>query len=174
MVNLSGNNVDLRALEPKDLDFLYELENNPGIWEISGTVAPYSKHVLQEYLKNAHRDIYEVKQLRLGICNKAEQLIGLIDLFEFDPKNRRVGIGIVVLDEKDRNNGAGGEALSLVCEYAFKVLEVRQVYANVLEDNELSIYLFKKQGFNLIGNKKDWILSGGRFKNELLFQKLNN
>jgi len=173
MVSLSGNHIDLRALEPEDLEFLYELENNTAIWEISGTVAPYAKHVLQEYLKNAHRDIYEVKQLRLGICKKSGQLIGLIDLFEFDPKNRRVGIGIVVLDEKNRNKGAGGEALDLVCEYAFKVLEVRQVYANVLEDNDNSIHLFKKQGFKLIGNKKDWILSGGRFKDELLFQKLN-
>lgn len=172
MVTLSGDHIDLRALEPTDLEFLYELENNPAIWEISGTVAPYAKHVLQEYLKNAHRDIYDVKQLRLGICNKAGELIGPIDLFEFDPKNRRVGIGIVVLDEKNRNKGAGGEALSLVCAYAFKVLEVRQVYANVLEDNEASIHLFKKQGFNLIGAKKDWILSEGQFKDELLLQKL--
>jgi len=173
MISLFGNHIDLRALEPKDLEFLYELENNPAIWEISGTVAPYAKHVLQDYLKNAQRDIYEVKQLRLGICNKLGQLIGLIDLFDFDPKNRRVGIGIVVLDENNRNKGAGGEALSLVCEYAFKVLNVRQVYVNVLEDNEASIHLFKKQGFKLMGSKKDWILSEGRFKDELLFQKLN-
>ena len=69
MLNLKGENIYLRALEPQDLDFLYHLENNPEIWEISGTTAPYSKHVLQLYLENAHKDIYEVKQLRLCICN---------------------------------------------------------------------------------------------------------
>jgi len=79
MLNLKGKQVYLRALEPEDLQFLYELENDTAIWEISGTSTPYSKHVLQLYLDNAHRDIYDVKQLRLCICNLEDQLVGLID-----------------------------------------------------------------------------------------------
>lgn len=173
MVNLKGNKIKLRALEPHDLDFLYELENNTDIWELSGTIIPYGRHILKQYLKNAHRDIYDVKQLRLAICSNNGQLLGLIDLFDFDPKHRRVGLGIVVLEKKDRNKGVGAEAIDLVCEYAFSVLETHQVYANVLEDNVASIHLFKKLGFELAGTKTDWILSGGQFKNELLFQKLN-
>ncbi len=173
MVDLKGNKITLRALEPQDLDFLYELENNTDIWELSGTTTPYGRHILKLYLKNAQRDIYEVKQLRLGICSNKGELIGLVDLFDFDPKHRRVGLGIVVLEKKDRNKGVGAEAIDLVCKYAFSVLETHQVYANVLEDNAASIHLFKKLGFELAGTKKDWILSGGQFKNELLFQKLN-
>ena len=43
------------------------------------------------------RDIYEVKQLRLVICvSENDKAIGFIDLFDFDPKNQRVGIGIVI------------------------------------------------------------------------------
>ena len=168
---LKGNHTSLRALEPGDLDFLFELENNPYIWEISGTITPYSRHVLKQYLDNAHRDIYEVKQLRLAICDRTNKVIGFIDLFDFDPKHRRSGIGIVILNESDRKHGHGSEALSLLCEYAFKVLNLNQVYANVGEDNQVSIQLFKKMGFELSGIKKDWILVGGKFKNELLFQK---
>ncbi len=97
--------------------------------------------------------------------------MGLIDLFDFDPKHRRAGIGIVILDKADRNNGHGSEALSLLCNYAFTVLNLNQVYANVGEENQASIQLFKKMGFELAGVKKDWILVGGKFKNELLFQK---
>ncbi|MBT8181362.1 MAG: GNAT family N-acetyltransferase [Eudoraea sp.] len=168
---LKGKHTSLRALEPEDLDFLFELENNPHIWEISGTITPYSRHVLKKYLDNAHRDIYEVKQLRLAICNESNKVIGFIDLFDFDPKHRRAGIGIVILDRADRNNGHGSEAVSLLCKYAFKVLNLNQVYANVGEDNQASIQLFKKMGFELAGVKKDWVLAGGKFKNELLFQK---
>lgn len=168
---LKGKHTSLRALEPGDLDFLFELENNSDIWEISGTITPYSRHVLKQYLDNAHRDIYEVKQLRLAICNGTNKVIGFIDLFDFDPKHRRAGIGIVILDKSDRKNGHGSEAVSLLCEYAFKVLNLNQVYANVSEDNRASVQLFKKMGFELAGIKKDWILVGGKFKNELLFQK---
>ncbi|MCW5516515.1 GNAT family N-acetyltransferase [Muriicola sp. Z0-33] len=174
MLSLTGDKIKLRALEAEDLNFLYELENNPDIWEISGTITPYSKHVLKLYLENAYRDIYEVKQLRLCICTKDEETVGLIDLFDFDPKNRRAGIGIVVLEAEYRNQGIGREAIELVCKYAFTVLNIRQLYANVGEENSASLHLFKKIGFEIVGVKKDWILSGGNFKNEVLLQKINN
>ncbi|WP_276167145.1 GNAT family N-acetyltransferase [Zobellia alginiliquefaciens] len=173
MLNLKGKHIYLRALEPNDLDFLYELENRTEIWEISGTTAPYSKHVLNLYLENAHRDIYDVKQLRLCICNTEGSTVGLIDLFDFDPKNLRAGIGIVILNTENRNKGVGAEAISLVSDYAFKVLNLHQLYANVMEGNDPSIHLFKKMGFKEVGIKKDWIFTEGKYKNEILFQKIN-
>lgn len=172
MLNLQGETIYLRALEEEDLDFLFLLENDSSIWEISGTNTPYSKHVLRLYLDNAHRDIYEVKQLRLCICKNDHTAIGLIDLFDFDPKNFRAGIGIVIADVGQRNKGVGTEAIALLCNYAFSILNLRQLYANVLEDNLNSLHLFKKLGFLQVGVKKDWISSGSGFKNEILFQKL--
>ncbi len=174
MQKLKGKHIYLRALEMADLDFLYELENNSAIWEISGTATPYSKHVLRKYLENAHRDIYDVKQLRLVISRNNGQVLGLIDLFDFDPKNRRAGIGIVILDDGERNKGVGSEALNLLTKYAFSTLEVRQLYANVGENNVASVHLFQKLGFSQVGVKKDWILFDGKFINEILFQKLND
>jgi len=174
MLRLKGEHIYLRALEPEDLDFLYELENNQDIWEISGTITPYSKHALKLYLDNAHRDIYEVKQLRLCICAMDDEVIGLIDLFDFDPKNLRAGMGIVVLEEQHRNKGVGAQAINALCRYAFSILNLRQIYANVGEENTTSIHLFEKLGFKQVGIKKDWILFEGTFKNELLFQKINN
>ena len=172
MLRLKVDHIFLRALEPGDLDFLYKWENDPGVWEISGTTAPYSKHVLQWYLENAHRDIYEAKQLRLCICDLEEKVVGLIDLFDFDPKNLRVGMGIVISDEINRNQGMGSEAIELLCEYVFSILGLRQVYANVLEENKPSIHLFTKLGFREVGVKKDWIYTTGKFKNEILYQKI--
>ncbi len=173
MLSLQGEHIRLRALEPDDLDFLYELENNVALWEISGTTAPYSRHVLKQYLDNAHRDIYEVKQLRLCICDKNDGVTGLIDLFDFDPKNHRAGVGIVVLEDENRNRGAGAEAIGLLTDYAFSILALRQLYANVVIGNDASIHLFKKLGFQEVGIKKDWIFSNGVYKDEILFQKLN-
>jgi len=174
MQKLKGDKCYLRALEMDDLNFLYQLENDSSIWEISGTVTPYSKHVLRKYLENAHRDIYDVKQLRLVICQSDGNTIGLIDLFDFDPKNHRAGIGIVILNSDQRNHGVGSEALNLLIDYAFSSLDVRQLYANVSITNAASVHLFEKLGFIAAGIKKDWIFSEGKFIDEILFQKINS
>ena len=174
MVTLKGKQIYLRALEQKDLNFLYELENNTEVWEVSGTITPFSKDVLQLYLDNAHRDIYDVKQLRLVICTNGHKPVGLIDVFDFDPNHRRAGIGIIILDESQRNKGIGAEAITLLCDYLFDVLGLKQVYANILEENAPSLHLFKKLNFVAVGVKKDWVRFKNTYKNELLLQKINN
>lgn len=173
-ISLKGELCYLRALEAEDLEFLYALENDESVWEVSETLAPYSRFVLKEYLANSHRDIYEVKQLRLAICDPTHRVVGFIDLFDFNPRHKRAGIGVVILNKEDRNKGMGKEALTLLIQYAFTVLDLHQVYANILEDNLGSIHLFKGLGFEQAGVKKDWNHSTGKFKNELLFQKINH
>ncbi|GAB5401489.1 MAG: GNAT family N-acetyltransferase [Aureisphaera sp.] len=170
---LQGTHIYLRALEPSDLDLLYHLENDESVWEVSHTQTPYSKFVLKQYLDNAHRDIFEVKQLRLVICpNHSDTGVGFIDLFDFDPKHKRVGVGIVIFSGADRQKGYATESLGLLSEYTRKHLGVHQLYANITKDNLPSIGLFEKLGFQKSGEKIDWILSGGEYKNELLYQKV--
>jgi len=173
-LKLVGKHIYLRAIEPQDLDFLYELENNTELWEVSGTLTPYSRHVLKQYLDNAHKDIFEAKQLRLCICNTVDKVLGLIDLFDFDPRNRRAGVGIVIASKEDRDQGTGTEALKLLCDYAFETLDLNQVYAYVGEQNEASIHVFSKLGFIKAGILNDWIRYGNEFRKVLVFQKINH
>jgi len=175
MTTLTGNTIYLRALEPEDLEFIYAIENNESVWEVSNTQTPYSRFLIRQYLENAHQDIYEAKQLRLAIClSDTFEAIGLIDLFDFDPKNNRAGVGIIISSESNRNSGIGSEALQLVINYAFNQLQLHQLYANIGSDNEISKQLFTKFGFQKIGVKKDWIKVDNIFKDEILFQLINN
>ena len=174
MITLKGKNIYLRALEPNDLEFVYVMENDQSIWEVSNTQTPYSRFLVKQYLENAHQDIYEAKQLRLAICQDEDfPALGLIDLFDFDPQNRRAGIGIVIQSINDRNKNIGSEALHLMIQYAFHNLNLHQLYANTATDNLASLALFTKFGFQEIGVKKDWTLVNGTFKDEALFQLLN-
>ncbi|MCX2681343.1 GNAT family protein [Galbibacter sp. EGI 63066] len=173
MITLSGNTIFLRALESEDLDFLYTLENDEKVWEVSETLAPYSKYILKEYLANSHKDIYEAKQLRLAISNYNDRLLGFIDIFDYNPKNKRAGVGIIILEEANRNRGVGREALSLLISYAFKHLDLHQLYANISENNKPSIHLFSNLGFERVGIKRDWNYTSGEFRNEILYQKIN-
>ena len=170
MKSLVGENTILRALEPEDLDFLFEIENNENFWEVSHTQTPFSKYILKQYIENAHLDIFEAKQFRFLIeCKSSKNKVGMIDLFDFNPQHRRAGIGILI-HPKYQTNGFATESLSLIIEYSFSVLNLHQLYANITQDNSKSISLFKKRDFKEIGTKKDWIFFNNKFKDEILYQ----
>lgn len=174
MITLKGKDIYIRALEPNDLEFIYTIENEQSMWEVSNTNTPYSRFLVKQYLENAHQDIYEAKQLRLAICQDQDYpAVGLIDLFDFDPKNNRAGVGIVIQGTKNRNQNIGSQALELLIQYAFHNLNLHQLYANIGTENEASKALFTKFGFVCIGVKKDWNLVKGAYKNEALFQLIN-
>lgn len=172
METLKGKHIYLRALEPEDLDFIHEIENNQDVWEISNTITPYSKFLIKQYLDHAHKDIFEVKQLRLVISNFEHEALGMIDLFDFDFKNRRAGVGILIKDRENRQKGYGKEALQLLMEYCKSHLDLHQLYCNISEENDKSLKLFNNEGFDIIGLKKDWNYINGSYKNEYLLQTL--
>lgn len=174
MITLKGENIYIRALEPNDLEFIYAMENDESVWEVSNTQTPYSRFLIRQYLENAHQDIYEAKQLRLAICKDQDfPALGLIDLFDFDPKNNRAGIGIVIQGVENQNQKIGSEALGLLIQYSFYHLNLHQLYANIGVENEASKALFTKFGFQCIGVKKDWNLINGVYKDEAIYQLIN-
>ena len=168
---LKGENIQLRALEPSDLETLYHWENDINIWKVSQTITPFSKHVLSKYLENAHQDIFTAKQLRL-IIEKNSRSIGTIDLFDFDPINQRAAVGIWIADQGERQKGYAREALKILIDYAFKQLQLKQIYCNISSINKASINLFSGLDFILVGVKKDWNKTQEGWEDELLFQRL--
>lgn len=167
---LKGKNCYLRALEPSDIDFLYQIENDELLWEVSDTQTPFSRHLLEDYLRHANEDIYSVKQLRLVICLENSTPAGFIDLYDFNPQHKRAGVGIVIL-EAFRNKGIGKECIELLSQYAFTYFDMKQLYAYIPEDNIGSIKLFEKSGFEQCGILKNWVFNKNKFKNVLMYQK---
>ena len=173
MVALEGDYINLRGLVLQDLAFLYLIENDEALWELSQIQTPFSKDVLQKYLETAQNDIKKLKQLRLVITSKTNEPLGFIDLFDFDSHNKHAGVSIV-LTEAYRGKGYGKDALSVLMDYSFNELGLHQLYSNVLEDNSVSIRLFESLGFEKVGLKKRWRFYKGRYKNEYLFQFINH
>ena len=95
-MNIEGNLCRLRALEPEDLDAMYGWENDTDSWRVSGTVAPFSRHVLSRLIDEQQFDIYATRQMRLVIESLDGTAVGAVDMFEFDPQNLRAGVGIIV------------------------------------------------------------------------------
>lgn len=169
---LQYGKITLRPLEPSDIDMLYKWENNLEIWELSNTKTPFSKHILAQYLMEAAKDIYEMKQLRLIIQNEKSEAVGMIDLFDFEPFHQRAGVGVLIHNKSDRRKGYASDALHALCNYAHEILGLRQLFANILDDNISSIQLFLNCGFKETGLKEDWIKHPSGWKDEAFFQKI--
>ena len=169
-----GTKIKLRAIEPSDIDLLHKWENDRSIWSVSNTITPFSRKEIEEYITSI-RDIYADKQLRLMICLASnDKSIGCIDLFDFDKNNLRAGVGILIAEPTQRQKGYASEALELLIKYCFTLLNLHQLYCNIPADNEASLKLFKKHGFQEIGVKKDWIRTGNKWIDEYLFQLVNS
>lgn len=169
-MKLKGDKVYLRATEPSDVDAIYEWENDPQHWLVSNTITPYSHHQIQTFIENDN-DIFATHQMRLMIVNSEDQLVGCIDLYDFDPKNHRVGIGLLI-DQEYRGQGYGSEALSLAVDYCFEMLDVHGLHADILASNASSRKLFEANGFQMSGVRKAWLWDGKAHVDQCFYQRL--
>lgn len=170
---LTSNSIKLRALEPYDIDLLFEWENDFELWKVSNTLTPFSRETIKSYLDSIHLDIFQTKQLRLMIDthDEPQKTVGMIDLFDFDFYNSRAGVGIMV-HKNHRQKGYADDALKIISNYSFNFLNLHQLYCSISEKNKPSIKLFKNNGFEVIGVKKDWLFNNDEYEDVFFMQKI--
>lgn len=169
---LKNDIVTLRALEPTDLDTLYQWENDTALWVVSDTVAPYSREALWNYLQQYTGDIYAQRQLRLMITLAEDRTpVGTVDFLNFDPLNNRAELGLFIATEQ-RGKGLGRQALELLTTYAREHLGLRQIYVFIALDNEVCLNLFEDFGYRRAGVLQSWVKRGNTYRDVALLQMI--
>lgn len=165
--------VKLRAVEPLDADFMYAVENDPAAWKYNDTVAPLSRAILRDYAASYDADPFRAGQIRFIVCDSgSSQPVGIADLFDISPRNRRAFTGIYILPEF-RGSGLATWALHQLAHYARSSLALHQVAAHVTASNTASIRLFERSGFSRCALLPQWSAApGGNFTDIILFNKL--
>ena len=79
-MNLEGRICRLRAVEPEDVETMYRWENDPEVWAVSGTTAPFSRHMLVQFVEQQRLDLAQTRQLRLIVETTEGEPVGAIDL----------------------------------------------------------------------------------------------
>ncbi len=169
-MNMEGRLCRLRAMEPADVDLLYEWENDTAVWSVSGTLAPFSRFALEALIESQRYDLFQSRQLRLIIETLDGRPLGAADLFEVDPLHRRAGVGILIHRTEDRGCGYAADALAVMIDYARRTLGLHQLWCGIETDNTASLSLFRRLGFVEIGTKRDWNWTAEGWKDELLMQ----
>lgn len=169
---LDNDILHLRAPEPEDLDVLYKWENDTDVWKFGSAMSPYSKFVLRQYIADAQTDIFQSKQLRFMIeLNQDKHTVGTIDLYDFDARNSRCGVGIYI-DDEWRKRGFAMQAMDLLQNYAFNFLKINQLFAVIPESNKASLQLFQSRGFIKSGILQQWVSYENIYENAFIVQKI--
>jgi diamine N-acetyltransferase len=168
---ITDGKIVLRAPEPGDLNFLFSVENKVEWWHLSGTLLPFSRFDLEQYILLNDKDIFSQKQARF-IIETENKPAGIIDLFDFEPLHKRAGVGIII-EEKFRKKGLGKSSLKLLINHSFGILQLHQLFCNIQADNTASLHLFENAGFKKTGLKKDWLFINGNFVDEWFLQLIN-
>lgn len=168
---LASARLILRAVEPTDADFMFEVENDPLAWRYSDTVAPLSRRQLRDYALGYDADPFSAGQLRLIILEKGTlSPIGIADIYEISPLHKRAYIGIYVMEEY-RGQGFASEALARLCDYASESLLLHSLWARIEEMNLASEKTFEKAGFCHIATLPDWLCTKDGFTSVKIFSK---
>jgi len=164
--------ITLRAPEQSDVDSLFLWENDTSFSESLPQSAPLSRYQVWEYVQNYQADPFTTRELRMMIYDETiKASVGHIDMFDFDPVNRRAGVGIYI-DESRRGEGYAKEALKMFEEYTISALGIHQLWAQVAIDNEPSKALFAGSGFKPSGRLRSWLRRKNVYTDVLIFQKL--
>lgn len=163
----------LRKIEPTDLPFLYQWENDASAWVDGANHNPLSQRDLRDYIESTTGDIYKDGQLRLIIEVVSDQQsavsVGCIDLFDFDIRNRRAAIGMYIAKEF-RGRGIGKQAVEALEAYAFEHLDLRLIYAVIATTNIPCTKLYENLGYEPSSALKGWTLES----DAIIWQKLHN
>ena len=161
----------LRAPEPEDLEVMLAIENDPDLrTHNSENTGPNTRYQMKQYISGKTNDIYTDRQLRLMISLPDGKIAGIVDVFDFDVRNSKAEVGIVVLRDF-RGRGIGRNALRLMEEHCFDFLGIHQIYAYVRCDNEAALNVFRSCGFTETAVLKSWIRRGQKYYDVCMFQK---
>lgn len=94
---------------------------------------------------------------------------GCVDLYGYDPLNRRVAVGIMVATPYRRQGFALSILLALQ-QLATTNFQLHTLYADIAVTNSASIALFKKAGYEECGHFKEWLLVDGSYIDSIRMQ----
>ena len=160
-MNLIGNQVNLRAIEKHDADFLLGLVNSAELehWVVGSSV-PLSSLQQGKWIENLSNSYANI---RLMVENKEGIAVGFANIVDIDFVNRSAVHGVKFAKEF-RGCGYAKDTVLAIMEYAFNHLNLNRLESTILDYNDASIGLYTKAcGWNIEGVKKSAVFKNGKY-----------
>ena len=96
---------------------------------------------------------------------------GCVDLYNYDPLNRRAAVGIMVSKEY-RRQGYALAMLHALHELSTTNYPLHTLFADIAASNTASLALFLKAGYKECGHFHDWLVVNEKYVDSIRMQKI--
>lgn len=167
-MNLYGEKVLLRAMEPEDMEMFRDMINDPEIERmVGGWSFPVSRTSQMKWYERVDGDR---NNLRFTIqLQDSGQAVGMISLTGIDWKNREGVYGIKLCSKAPKRQGIARDAVWAMMQYAFEELQLHRLTGEVLSYNAASAALWEGCGSKREGLKRQAIFKGGTYHDVIYY-----
>jgi len=136
--------------------------------EVSINLLTFSQQLSLERERNILNDMVKNNSLIFAIIDSdSDKLIGNCSIFRVNHLNRKAEVGIFIGDKQFWSKGYGTEALSLLIDYGFNILNLNNIMLEVFSYNERAIKCYNKVGFKEIGRRREALIRAGNKYDEI-------
>lgn len=164
-----GNLIRLRSIEPTDVEhFIRWNLNSERARHLDFVWPPTSRASMQTWVEDQSKQKLEHDVFHWIIENRDCEPVGSISTHDCNPRYGTFSYGIDIAPEHQRK-GYASEAIQLVLGYYFEELRYQKVTVPVHSDNEPSIRLHEKLGFQREGTHRRMFYTHGYFVDIIWF-----
>ncbi|MFI1683066.1 MULTISPECIES: GNAT family N-acetyltransferase [unclassified Streptomyces] len=165
---LQGRTVALRARHPQDIPLL-----QAGLYDDVATHARADARPWRPIVPGSgdtHFAVDDTEQRHAAFSvveREGGTLLGAAGLWHIDTHNRTAHLGLALLPAA-RGQGRGGDAVAVLCHYAFVVRGLQRLQIETLADNTAMLRCAERNGFVREGvlRSSAWVM--GRFADEVV------
>lgn len=158
---IDAGRISLRRISEEDLGAFFNIFSNAEVMRYWSTPPLADRSAAIELLREIHEGFERRALFQWGIARRTDDaLMGTATLFNLDLGNRRTEIGYA-LGRAYWGNGYMQEALRALLAYAFEVLDLHRIEADVDPRNAASIRTLERLGFQREGFLRErWHVNG--------------
>lgn len=168
---LIGKKIYLSPIDKEDYVKYAEWVNDMDV-AIGMTFA--SMLINEESEKNALERLSKAQFNFAIILKETNEVIGNVGLPSLDYINRIGEVGIFIGDKDNWGNGYGKEALSLLLDFGFNLLNLNNIFLKVYSFNKQAIKCYSKIGFKEAGRLREAKIIGCNKYDEVYMDILAN
>lgn len=167
-----GDRLYLRPFTVEDSELLYAALFDEEVRRLTGTQHITSKSMTDKYIERVMEDSERV-QLMI-VLKEGDRVIGELALIDIDSVNRNAHLRIALFYEEDCNKGYGSEAIKLLLEHGFGVMNLHRIELSVFSYNARAIKAYEKLGFVEEGRHRETLYYNHAYHDSIMMSILED
>ncbi|MGG3281916.1 GNAT family N-acetyltransferase [Paenibacillus solani] len=169
---LEGERLYLRPFNQEDIAGYYEILFHPEMRRLTGTRQAFTIDGVRRYIEEKSGSPDTI--MLLIALSDDDQFIGDIALQDIDYVNRNANMRIAIGSDEHLGKGYGPEAMRLLLEYAYGILNLHRIELQVFDYNQRAIKAYEKVGFKREGVQRDALYYQHHYYDSIMMSMLED